>query len=194
MTTATTAIQFIVSQIDAEAARRHVTLSDVEREMLRFREAPGLAASTIAAAETFERDYDADAYEQKIAGLLHSAYKRSTPTERPLWADAIERIMQGDWYLGVMLNQAGVYRPPGDRLRLWLTGCVAVGAALLIAGVLVPALREHFSEEQIGLYGWLVAIGSVALFTAARWVFGADAIDGVLNAVIDTLTFQRKRR
>ena len=90
---AVTAKQFLISKILQEAESSHVQLSEVERKMLYFTEIhPSLPEIREVNAE-FERDYDADKYENKIAQLLSNARARDTarsPGQEHAWNEALD--------------------------------------------------------------------------------------------------------
>src|SRR5579863_3414985 len=118
-TNAETAVRFSVSRILDEAQRTGVPMSGVEREMLYFSEPlrPGMAEIN----EIFDRDYDSNEYEQKVARLIGNAREHArTQGESKVWAAAIRKVTEDDNYLGVMIDLAGAsVRPRGDRLKLW---------------------------------------------------------------------------
>jgi hypothetical protein len=59
--------QFLISRVIAEAELERVPLSDVEKKMLHFTEVhPSLPDIYDVYAE-FERDYNSDEYEKKVA-------------------------------------------------------------------------------------------------------------------------------
>lgn len=188
------AVDFVVAQIIDEASRCGIDLSDTEREVLCFSEGPRTPHRMIEVMEAFERDCDEGQYERKIAGLLRSAHERTRSNQKGDWQAAIERIRDTDVYVGVMMDQAGLLRPPGDWWRV-----LAAGASILVLivglGVFIePTLNRHLSSEEQGLYLWLSLVAAGCLYTIARWIFGAAAVDRFTASIIDTVTFRRKPR
>jgi hypothetical protein len=132
--------EYLVSKIVAEAERDRKALSDIERKMLYFSETDWAPPGMPEANAEFERTCDTDEYEQKIAALarkIEARNKKENGAEQRFWNAAVEKLSEGDHYLLVMLSSsfssAGKSaRPPGDLLKLWLTGFViACGLAAL---------------------------------------------------------------
>ena len=159
--------EFLADKIVAEAECEGVPLSDVERKMLYFTETGWTLPDMMEVSAEFDRDYDQDEYEAKIAGLIQR-YLRHTrdedETESEAWNGAVSKLSGEDHYLLVLINAApptvdrrwhwlpslsdfDLYRPvrrePGDRLRLWLTALACV-------------------------------IGFFALFALLNWAFGPN--------------------
>jgi hypothetical protein len=80
--TAREAEEFLVSGIVAEAQRENVPLSEVERKMLYFSETGCTLPDMMEINDAFDRDYDQDIYEKKVAHLIRNAAKR-TRKENP---------------------------------------------------------------------------------------------------------------
>ncbi len=68
--------EFLIAKIVAEAQRDNIPLSEVERKMLYFTETGWTLPDIMKVSEDFDRDYDQDEYEQKIAKLVARADKR----------------------------------------------------------------------------------------------------------------------
>jgi hypothetical protein len=183
------AVDFVVAQLVDEAARRGITLSDVERQVLYFTESEHTPRRMIELMEAFERDYDEAAYERKIADLLRGAYKHTRSNQKEAWASALHRIRNSDVYLGVMLDQADLLRPPGDIWRLFATGILV--SALGMGSLLVTAWlfgRTGRSDDS-AFYLWFTTLCGAVGYTVARWIFGADAVDRFVDRVITLVTF-----
>jgi hypothetical protein len=69
---------YLVGRIVAEAERQGAALSKVEREMLYFSQDGVISKHMEEVNEEFERDYDEDEYEQKIAALVRCLESDST--------------------------------------------------------------------------------------------------------------------
>lgn len=147
---------FLANRIAAEAMREGVPLSDVERKMLYFSETGWTLPDIPEVNAEFERDYDQNKYEQKIAGLARRVESRNhaeSPEEQEGWNDAVLKLSEEDHYLTVlitMVNEPTVVkhgfiptldvpdiRPAHDRLKLWVTALVVVTG--LLAGALIYA-------------------------------------------------------
>lgn len=101
--------QFLIARVVGEAALEQVHLSEIEQKMLSFTEAQPSAPDIYEVNAEFERDYDSDKYEAKIAGLLKRARERDknvSPGQAEQWEDALEALRHEDHYILVMVNQA----------------------------------------------------------------------------------------
>ena len=61
--------EFLISKIVEEGQRENVPLSEVERKMLYFTESGWTLPDIMPVNEDFDREYDQDEYEHKIAKL-----------------------------------------------------------------------------------------------------------------------------
>ena len=73
---------FLVEMIASEADHEGVPLSEVERKMLYFSESGWTLPDIRTVSTEFERDYDENDYEQKIAGFVRMIEARNHP-EKP---------------------------------------------------------------------------------------------------------------
>jgi len=100
--------EFLISKLLRQAGEDGVLLSDLEKRMLSFSEGTA-SADDIEAAGQFDNEYDSNAYEAKIARLLHRAYEHDAKLgQKHQWEDAMRALRTGDWYIIVMLQQAGI--------------------------------------------------------------------------------------
>jgi len=149
------ALEFLADAITAEAERTGIPLSEVEQKMLYFSETAWTLPNILEINEEFERSYNTDEYESKIAGLIQSFLQRAqteNPDELEKWSNAVERISEEDYYLQVMINAAPtrtgwiwrwlptsssspLRRQPGDRWRL-----IVFAIAFIVGMVLINAL------------------------------------------------------
>jgi len=147
-------LEYLVGRIVAEAKLEDVQLSEVERKMLYFSETDWSLPNILEVNKEFERLYDPDEYEAKIAGLIQRFLQRAEAeceAEFELWNNAEDKLREGDYYLLAMMDAGSENegpkirwlptwsdhpkREPGDRLRLWLTALVCV----LVVFVLIAA-------------------------------------------------------
>src|SRR5580704_11533994 len=101
-----TAKQFLISKVIEQAESEHVQLSDVEKKMLYFTEVHPSLPDIYEINAEFERDYNSDEYEAKIAGLLRNARRRdgeSSPSQELEWKDALDALKKEDHYILVLL-------------------------------------------------------------------------------------------
>jgi hypothetical protein len=148
--------EYLVERIVAEAQSEQVPLSEVERKMLYFTESGWTLPNILEVNAEFERDYDNEEYEQKIAGLVREIDKQYETTggdDQAKWDDAIVKLAEGDHYLLVLVGLGrssparqfskwlpagnfygtGKVRPPGDFLRL-------IAVALVLAAVMLAVV------------------------------------------------------
>jgi hypothetical protein len=134
------ALDFVASQIVDEAQRDGVQLSEVERKMLYFSETAWTLPDIWEVNDEFDKEYEQDAYEKKISGLIKKAVTRARKQQREdyeAWTAAIRRLSKDDRYLLVMVKQAGVGRilRPGRRSGdLWRICSRGLAAVALLAG------------------------------------------------------------
>lgn len=98
---------FIAGRIVAEAEHEGIPLSEVERKMMYFTETGWTLPDMKEVNEEFDRNYDQDNYEVKIAGLVQSYLKRKeiqTEEEKMMWHEAAYKLSRGDHYLSVLID------------------------------------------------------------------------------------------
>lgn len=140
------ALEYLVGRIAAEAKLEAIELSEIERKMLYFSETGWPLPNILEVNTEFERLYDTDEYEAKIARLIRSFLRRAeadNKEEFELWNKAEDKLREGDYYLLVMIDSGPPNggsksrwlptwsdhpptREPGDRLRLWLIALACV--------------------------------------------------------------------
>ncbi|MGA2849792.1 MAG: hypothetical protein ABSE46_12410 [Terracidiphilus sp.] len=111
---------YLAGQIVDEAKRQGVPLSEVERKMLYFSETDATLPDMMKVSEEFDRDYDQDEYEAKIAGLVRGIEARDetrSEEEKETWYDAVLKLCDGDHYLLVLINAGD--SSPTDFLSRW---------------------------------------------------------------------------
>jgi hypothetical protein len=144
----TAAKQFFISRVIEEAGIEQVSLSEVEKKMLYFTEVHPSLPDIYEVNAEFERDYDSDEYEAKIAGLLKSARDRdrqSTPSREREWKDAIDALKHEDHYILVMVGQAfgsSSSSSGGHRVRDFLI-YIGVGIGIVLLLVFASIWRAH---------------------------------------------------
>jgi hypothetical protein len=131
--------QFLISRVIAEAELERVPLSDVETKMLHFTEVHPSLPDIYGVYAEFERDYNSDEYEKKVAGLLKNARHQDnehSPTGEQDWNDALEALKEEDHYILVMAGQAfGSNSVSGSvvrRSKLLIYGTVGAGILILL--------------------------------------------------------------
>jgi hypothetical protein len=187
--------EFLISEVVEEARMENVPLSEVERKMLFFTETDETLPDMTDVNEQFERGYDSSRYEEKIARLLHNAFKRiclESPDGEKRWKQAIADLRQEDHYLLVMVDQASrSVRPPGDQLKLWGTGFAVV---LVLVGIVFFAtkynidLDEYFpSRSTLFVVMWVAGVALILAYVALRFFLGQRRIDRLFVRAIERL-------
>jgi hypothetical protein len=132
--------QFFISKVSAEAELQPVKLSEIEEKMLYFTEVHPSLPDIYEINARFERDYDSDEYEAKIAGRLKKARDRdshASPGWEKQWTDALDALKNEDHYILVLLCAFPEYRGsllPTRRVRDFMI-YIAVGIAVVFACV-----------------------------------------------------------
>jgi hypothetical protein len=140
--------QFLISRVIEEARVEQVNLSEVEKKMLYFTEVHPSVPNIHEVNTEFERDYDSDEYETKIAGLLKNARDRdshSSPNREQEWKDALDALKKEDHYILVMVSQAfGFVSSQSNRhpVRDFLI-YIGVGVCIVLLLVLASLWRAH---------------------------------------------------
>jgi hypothetical protein len=155
--------EYLINRIVAQSSQDGVSLTDIERKMLYFSETHWTLPDMMQVNSEFDQNYENDQYERKIAGLVRRI--REAGEDRKSWDEAVRRLRSEDHYLLVLIDgdsQLPASRPPGDILRLILTGCAISAVLLLVMFVVGP----HVSDKQV----------SKALFTSVFIVLIAGAM------------------
>ena len=125
--------EYLIARIVEEAQRENVPLSETERKMLYFTESGWTLPDITQVSEEFDREYEQDAYEVKIAKIVAKAHKnilKRSRDEYERWWAAIRFLKREDHYILVMIAIADL-RPRGDQLKLLAAGLAIVACILL---------------------------------------------------------------
>ena len=124
--------EFLISKIMAEAQRENAPLSETERKMLYFTESGWTLPDIMQVNEQFDREYDQDDYEKKIAKMVANAYKGilHDPREYKKWRSAVRFLQREDHYISVLIGLADL-RPRWDQLQLLAAGLAIVACIVL---------------------------------------------------------------
>jgi len=142
---------FLADRIAAKAEREGTPLTEVERKMLYFSESGWTLPEMAEVSAEFDRDYNQDEYEKKIAELvrkIQGAPDAKDQQELQNWDRALRALSREDHYLLVLVGAAGAIpeaerrtqdgprstgRTQDDWLRPWLIALgLALGAVALI--------------------------------------------------------------
>jgi hypothetical protein len=165
--------QFLIDRIVKQAKLEDVALTDIEIRMLGFAEATA-SAKDMEAAQAFERDFDGERYEAKIAGLIRHAHEKDKKTgDIKTWDNALARLASRDVYLNVMIDRAGIEDLGLVALfRDWrfivfgLLPCALCVIAAVIIG-LSPIGSRLIPNDALRL---LIAAFFIALPFALQWM------------------------
>ncbi|SRR6266567_863523 len=103
--------EFLISRIIVEAQRENVPLSEIERKMLYFTESGWTLPDMTAVYEEFDREYDQNEYEKRIANLIRRADKhtrKESSDEYEAWWAAVRFLKREDHYISVTIGIAGL--------------------------------------------------------------------------------------
>ena len=160
--------QFLIDRIVDQARLEGISLNEIEMRMLKFTEA-ALRPKDLEAAEIFEREYDDQEYEKKVANLLRHAYERDKQSDcKAAWEEALSRVAGRDLYLNVMIEQAGLGHDPLAIFKNWrflLYGAFPP-AFCLIAAIVVALSPWAARIVPSDLIRFLLAV----CFLAAPWL------------------------
>ena len=181
--------EFLISEIVAEAQRENVPLSEVERKMLYFTESGWTLPDIMKVSEDFDREYDQDEYEQKIAKLVGRAdkYIRKGPRDDyDRWWASIRFLQREDHYILVMIRLAGL-RPRGDQLRLFVAGLGIVTAILTLTFLSINYNIRMPSRGDIGIFVWGVLVCLFVAYLLLRLILGRKRADDLISTVLEKL-------
>ena len=183
--------EFLISRIVAEAQRENVSLSEVERKMLYFSESGWTLPDMTAVYEDFDREYDQNEYEKKIARLIRKADKhgrKESRDEYDAWWAAIRFLKREDHYISVMIGIAGL-RPRGDQLRLFGAG-LSIVICLLLAEFLsvkydIDVSKYLPSRGVLAFYICAIGICVVISYYLLRFIMGRKKVDNLISKTIE---------
>jgi preprotein translocase subunit SecG len=144
---------FLVKQTAEQAQLEGVPLSELEKRMMYFTESIDASEDPVKLNDEFEAEYDTDAYESKISGLLKRAnarLKNDGAESLRLWDESVRLLRKGDHYILVLLD----VRPTRGSIsqnspRIWRTLILPiVFVSLLMVGFLL--LSTHYGVPMRG--------------------------------------------
>ena len=150
--TAREALDFLASQITAEAACEGVPFSEVERKMLYYTEAGYLLPDMEEIEAEFDARYDQSEYEAKVSRLMEALYRRlrhESRSEWKSWNTAVKFLEGQNHYILVMVEHAKASKEAAWRKRPHIVKIAASVAEILLLG---------FVERRYEPIGRLMAI------------------------------------
>jgi hypothetical protein len=140
------AMEYLAGRIASEAEWEGMPLSEVERKMLYFTESGWTLPDMKKVSAEFDRDYDQDIYERKIARLVSNIQARDnaqSKMEQEVWDSAVEKLSEGDHYLLVLIDAEA---PQENPAKHWLKILVAV--LLFIALGVLNICFKHWQHDH----------------------------------------------
>lgn len=127
--------EYLAGAIAAEAEREGTPLTEVERKMLFFTEAGRTLPDMKEVSTEFDRSYNQDAYEQRIAAISNKIRHRFADQDQQqevTWDLALEKLSRGDHYLLVLAGAAHPTRKgPVRILRILVSALIFLALAWL---------------------------------------------------------------
>jgi hypothetical protein len=106
--------EFLISKIVAEAQRENVPLTEIERKMLYFTETGWTLPDIMQVNEQFDREYDQDEYEKKMAKIIANLYRgvlHDSRDDSQKWSTAMRCLQREDHYILVLIGLAEIAVP-----------------------------------------------------------------------------------
>jgi hypothetical protein len=185
--------EFLISRIVAEAQRENILLSEVERKMLYFTESGWTLPDMTAVNEDFDRDYDMDEYEEKIARLIRKTdehTRKESRDEYNKWWAAIRFLKREDHYILVMIGIADL-RPAGDQLRLLGAGlgivtCILLSSFLFVKYQIDPS-KYVPSRDVLTYYIWTTGVCIVIAYFLLRFIIGWKRAGNLTSKLLEKI-------
>lgn len=171
--------EFLISKIVEEARRDNVPLSELEHKMLYFTESGWTLPDIIKVFEDFDREYNQDEYEHKIAKLVSKAdrcIRKESRDDYERWWAAIRFLQREDHYISVMIGLAGL-RPRGDQLRLFAAGLGIVACILAWTFISIKYDIPAPSRGNFGMFVWAVLACLFVAYMLLRVILGRERAD-----------------
>jgi hypothetical protein len=181
--------EFLISEIVAEAQSESIPLSEVERKMLYFTESGWTLPDIREVSEDFDREYDQDKYERKIAKLVKKAdgrMRKGSRDDYDRWWAAIRFLQREDHYILVMIRLAGL-RPRGDQLRLFATGLGIAACILMWTFFGIKYNIPLPSRGNLGIFVWAFLACLFVAYMLFRFILGGKRADDLTSNVLEKL-------
>ncbi len=137
---------YLANRITKEAEREGVQLTEIERKILYFTEVGWTLPEMKEVSAEFDRDYNQDEYERKIAKLVSKILandETQNEQEQEAWDRAVEKLSHGDHYMLVLIHAA---EPQRNLARHWLK-VLAAALGLLAFTALDSWFRQWMREH-----------------------------------------------
>ncbi len=181
--------EFLIGELLGEAQRQNIPLSEVERKMLYFTESGWTLPDIMKVSEDFDREYDQDEYEHKIAKLVRKTDRRIRKGPRDdydRWWGAIRFLRREDHYLTVMIRLADI-RARGDQLRLFVAGLGIAACVLIWVFVSIKYNISWPSRGEFTVLIWAVLACLFVAYMLFRFVLGRKRADDLTAKALEKL-------
>jgi hypothetical protein len=177
--------EFLISKIVTEACNDNVPISELERKMLYFTETGWTHPDIMKVNEDFDREYDHDEYEYKIAKLVTKAYERickGSREEYDRWWSSVRLLQREIHYILVMIQMAGL-RPRRDQLRLFATA-LGIATCLLAWGFVSAKYDIRLPSRE---FLWAAFAALLAAYWVLRFILGSKRTGELTSKVLERL-------
>lgn len=158
--------------------------------MLYFTESGWTLPDIMTVNEDFDREYDQDEYEHKIAKLVRGADKRfrkGSSDEYDKWWAAIRFLQREGHYILVMIRLAGLRRRD-DQLRLLATGLGIVTVILTAIFLSIKYDIHAPSRSDLGIFVWVSLVCLFVSYMLLRFIIGSKKADDLTSMVLEKLS------
>jgi hypothetical protein len=155
--------EYLVSRILAQAKQIGIALSDAERKMLYFSESGWTLPDMKEVSAQFDRDYDQNEYEKKIADVIRRLSASQDDSAKADWDDAVGLLRREDHYLLVMID-AAAQPPAGGGARLLIPTLAVTIVFLVGAELLAGWLNLNDPSLRFGIAAILTVLMVAFLF------------------------------
>lgn len=134
----------VVGEIERQATMEGVSLSDLERRLMRFTEEGDCPDDLSALDEGFESEKEVKQYETKISGLArraHQRVKKENSAGLQLWDEAVRELKKDDHYLLVMLRMR---RREGSFSFSSFLITLGLGLLIVVVLLIVIVALDHY--------------------------------------------------
>ncbi|MGA2167504.1 MAG: hypothetical protein ABSG62_04790 [Terracidiphilus sp.] len=166
--------EYLAGKIAEEAEREGTPLTEVERKMLYFTETGWTLPDMKEVSAEFDRDYDQDEYERKIAGLVRGIEAQDgaeSEQGQGTWGRAVEKLSEGDHYLLVLIDAASSSGSGASSRWGWLKPFVPTPSR--------PGQQEPGDIGRLIVAAFAVIFGVFLVHFLLGRIFGPDWYDDV---------------
>ncbi|MGJ5815562.1 hypothetical protein [Paludibaculum fermentans] len=163
--------------------------------MLLFSETSWTPGNTEEMNYRFEQECDQRLFEKKMVGLLRGLRKRLKREDLQRFEsflDAVRATEKEDYYLLVMLREAGLGVRPRRSILERLAGLVklvllaiAILCAILACLYILDCFGVPVTRESLAFFGWVIAIGIAAVYGTLYLTLGKPRFQILWDRIAD---------